>query len=795
MGILIYLKLFRRFVQQHKKHYVVNISALTICLIAFTFIISYIQTQKSFDSFHKNADRIFRLINVRNYPTKIDKSAGCMEIAGTELKSSFSEVEEYAHCIKRGQIININGQDYKELYIYYTTPSFLKIFTFPVLEGNKTEYLVNPFSCLISETIAQKYFGNENPIGKQLNFVYEKPVIIEGVMKDVPSNSYFNFDILVSYSTIHSLGYCEGCNNKNTFILLSEKTDKNKFAAKLPDFIRKVHPNDEFIREYLLQPLKDLHLNTNYRFQIGKTTNKNILIYLGFISILILTISLFNYISLNTTISLKRLKEKGIQTISGAKSSLIFKQLLTESTVSLFISVGFALIITIIITPFLCNLFHIEIFRIPHYTIVVLTLIVLLGSGITTFIPFLIYLKVRSLGIFTLLTTQKVKAGFSRSTFIVVQNIVAILLIAFSLLTYRQYKFMVDKELGFNANNLLVVNNYLSQSSLKNPGKVFLENLLQYPEIENVGYSSYLPGSENGDVGGGFRLEGEKLEESIQVYEEFVSCNFFDLMNIQLACGNPLSSECSPSGFSDKNTWNKLLLNETAVKQFGFSNNEDIIGKKIIREDYYLGTVQGVIRDYHQKSLESPIVPTYYKNINNARYFLIKIQPENLKTGIKRIESEFKKIAPSGIFEYYFLNDHFEKQYLSYSNFLRIIILFTLLAISISAMGMFSLVRYMILIRTKEIGIRKVNGARVSEILKTLNIDMIKWIGLALIVASPLSYFAMNKWLEGFVYKTELSWWIFALAEIFSVGIALLTISWQSYQAACKNPVEALRYE
>jgi putative ABC transport system permease protein len=787
--------LFVRIVRKNPGHYLVNVSALTICIATFAFIVSYIISEKSYDSFHQNKDRIFRLINIRYYPTKIDKSAGCMEKAGTEMKASFPEVEEYAHCVKEGQIININGQDYNEPNIYYTTPSFIKIFSFPIVKGNSSNYLESPFTCLISESIAKKYFGNEDPVGKQLDFVNKKPVTIIGIVKDIPRKSYFDFDILVSYSTMVSLGYCETCNNKNTFLLLSEKADKDELVSEFPDFITRIHKDDEFKREYLLQPLSDLHLNTQYRFEIGKTSNGNILIYLGIIGLLIIIIAWFNYISLNAIISLRRQKENGIKSISGARSSSIFSQIFMESFIMTFLAGAVGLTLIGLFLPTFCGLLNIELFKIPKQTYVTVGVIVFIGSVTTTLFPYVMYKKIRSVNVFNLLKFNKLKSGISLNLLIVAQNILAILLIAFSLLIYRQYKYMVDKELGFNSENILVVNNHMSQSTLNNPDKVFLDNLLQHPEISQVGFASYLPGTENGNVGGGFRLESQDVDKSIQIYEENVSGNFFNLLNIEILAGEGMDSDCSESGFPVGTAGNKLLLNESAVKQFGFNNYNDIIGKKIIREDRLLGTVQGVVKDYHQRSLDSPIAPSFYKNYVNTSYFFIKINPGNIAAAIDIIRKEYKSVSPSGIFDCYFLTDYFEKQYLSYSIFLQIILFFTSLAISICMIGMFSLLRYIIFVRTKEIGVRKVIGAKSIEVMFLLNKDFIKWVLIAFVIATPFAYLSIHKWLENFAYKTELSWWIFALAGAMALGIALLTVSWQSWQAARRNPVEALRYE
>jgi putative ABC transport system permease protein len=790
------IKHFFHIVFYNKRHYLINIGALSISIAAFAIIASYIFSQQDYDSFHVKKERIFRLINVRHYPSKVDKSAGCIEIAGQEMKSTFPEVEEFAHCIQREQIIRVNEQDFKEPNIYYTTPSFFKIFSFPIIKGGKEENISAPNTCLISEKIAKKYFGDKDPIGKQLNFIYANPVTIEGVIKSPPFNSYFNFDILVSYSTIINQGYCETCNNKNTFILLKDADCQDKLSAKFPEFIKRIHPYDDFRREYLLQPLQEMSSTTDYRFEIGKTRNGEILIYLGLIALLIIIISWLNYISLNTIISFKRLKEYGMRSVSGAKSKTIFWQIVTDSILTTLIATILGLSIAWIVLPQFYNLFNIEYFIIHKKVIFILVGLAVAGAFVIAIFPFLVYMRIKSTGVNNLFKFQKSHSETSRKAFIVVQNIIAIVLIAFSFSTYVQYKFMTDYELGFNSDNLLVVENYLSNSETDLPERVFVENLLKHPGIENVGFSSYIPGDDNNDVGGGFRMEGQKADDNIQLYEEAVSGNFFDLMKVRIVEGEGFAIDNEANSiFADVLSRTRILLNDAAVKLLGFDDNSSIIGKTIIREDAVLGTVVGVVNNYHQKALDSPISPAFFQNRNRVFNFLIKIKPGITAETLDIIKQEYKALSPSGIFNYYFLKDQLQKQYVSYADFLQVIFLFTLLSLIISSIGVYSLSRFIIMMRIKEIGIRKINGATLFEIVWMLNKDFLKWVMLAFVLATPIAYYAMNTWLEGFAYKTQLSWWIFALAGIMALLIALVTISFQTFKVARRNPVEALRYE
>ncbi|MBI9067094.1 MAG: ABC transporter permease, partial [Salinivirgaceae bacterium] len=765
MKIIYNIKLFLRIFNKYKSHYLLNIGALAICIASFIILISYTYSQNDYDSFHDKADRIYRVINVRNYPTKIDRSAGCIEIAGVEMKSNLPEVEAYAHCVKRGRLLTINGTKFKEEGIYFATPSFLNMFSFPIVRGDKTDFLKNPYTCLISESLAHKYFGDEDPIGQIIDFSYSNDFVVEGILKDVPPNSYFDFEILASYASVKAMGYCESCNNKNTFLLLREGADKSKLEAKFPALIKQIHSYDDFLREYLLQPIGEMHLTSIYRFEIGKTSDGRVLFYLNIIALLILFISWFNYINVNAIISLNRLKENGIKSIVGAKSIHIFWQSFLESVLFSFIASGLGYVVAVCVLPLVTNLFHIEHLIIPKQVLLSLGGIIILGSFVSTIIPFLTFKKIRAVNLSGLFKFQKNKSVATRTIFIVAQYVIAILLIAFSFLTIKQYNFMVDSELGYNSDNLLVVKNYIPNSYQRSDDEVFLENLLKYPGIEKVGHSSYLFGSENGDVGGGFRMEGNDLEESIQMYELNVSKNFFEMFDIEIISGSGFSRPIIDRSLEPNQQW-EVILNEAAVKQLGFKNPNDIIGKTIIRESKTLGTVIGVVKNHHQESLDKPIFPTFYIYSSMNFNFLIKIHPENIAATLKIIEEAYGNIAPAEIFEYFFLNKFFEKQYMSYAGFLKVIVLFTLLGILICCMGMYSLIKYIIQIKTKEIGVRKVNGARTSEMMLMLNYDLMKWILLAFVLACPIAWYAMNKWLENFAYKTPISWWVFALAGL-----------------------------
>lgn len=785
------LRILTRIILQNKKHYFVNIGALAISVAAFIIILSYVFSQNNYDNFHKNSDRIFRLINVRHYPSKIDKSAGCIEIAGIEMKSSFPEIEEFAHCERKNHKLFFKNQEYFERNIYYVSPSFLKMFSFPIIEGKKENCLSNPFTCLITQQTAKKYFGDENPVGKQFDFNIGNPVTVEGVIKDIPSNSYFNFDFLISYSTNHSLGYCESCNNKNTFLLLADNIDKAKLETKFPDLIKRIHPDDEFKREYLLQPLNQIYTTTDYRFELNETKSGKTLVYLKIIGFLILIVSWLNYISVNTIVAFRRFKECGIKSISGASSKSILFQFLSDSLITTIIATILGLAIAILLIPSFKNQLDIRYFAVQHKTIIVTISIMIFGAILATLFIFTIYKKSKGNNLSNLFKVKNLNLGITRVSFVIAQNLIAIVLIAFTLMIYKQYKFMTESELGYNIDNVLVVNNYMKS----NTDRIFVQNIQNLSFVENVGYSSYLLGTENGNVGGGFRIEGQNINESVQLYEEAVSNNYMEMMGIEIVAGSRINGAEEPNSAFTNRKGDEIVLNESACRLMGFANNEEALGKTIIRENELLGRIIGVVADSHQKSLDNPILPTFYRNTNLSGHIFIKMKSKPSLEALNSIKDEYKKLSPQSFYDSYFLTDQFEKQYLGYTNFANIVLLFTVLSILICCVGLFSLSKYIILMRTKEIGIRKINGAKVIEIIRIISNDYIKWISIAFVFACFISFYALNKWLEGFAYKSALSWWIFILAGIIALTISILTVGFQTFRAANRNPVEALRYE
>ena len=791
MTFLHNLRIFTRLLLRNKKHYFINIGALAVSIATFIIILSYVYSQNNFDSFHENYDRIFRLINVRHYPSKIDQSAGCIEIAGIEMKSSFPEIEDYAHCQRKSHKLLFHNQEFMEKNIYYVSPSFLKIFSFPIIEGTKENYLISPYTCMITQKTARKYFGNDNPIGKQIDFNLGKLITIEGILKDLPSNSYFNFDFLLSYSTVHSLGYCETCNNKNTFLLLAENTDKENLESKFPALIQRIHPDDEIKREYFLQPLNKFHTTTNYRFELGTTKNGKILIYLKIIGLLILLISWLNYMSVNTIVAFKRFKECGIKVISGASSRSILFQFLTDSIHTTMIATILGFVIAMFLIPSFKNQLDIKYFMVQYKSIIVTIAIMLVGAFSATFFIFAIYNKSKGKNLSDLLKVKNLNPGITRVSFVIFQNLITIVLITFTLMIFKQYKFMTESELGCNINNVLVINNYLNKPA----DRTFMQNIRKLSFVEDAGFSSYLLGTENGNVGGGFRMEGQNIAESIQLYEEAVSNNYMKMMGMEIVAGRTINDTEEPNSAFTNRKSDEIILNESACWLLGFTEKEKAIGKTIIRENRVLGRIVGIVEDSHQKSLDNPILPIFYRNTNYCGHFYIKLNSEPSIEALTIIKKEYKKLSPQSVYDSYFLTDQFEKQYLPYTNFAKLVLLFTILSILICCVGLFSLSKYIILMRTKEIGIRKVNGAKAAEIIRLLSSDYLKWILIAFVFACVISFYALNKWLEGFAYKSTLSWWIFILAGIIALMISMFTVSFQTFMAANRNPIKALRYE
>ncbi len=777
----------------------INIIGLVIGMVAVLLIFQYIRFETSYDKFFKNSDRLQRLVFYRYYQTGLDKSVGNNYYIGQIAAEKIPEIENFCRCKRETQYIQAGEQIFKEDRTLFADSSYFDLFTHTVISGDKSVFLRSPDAVVITESTARKYFGNENPLGQTIYGVnpWKKPLTVQGVIEDVPKNSHLEFDIVVPLAAVINKSYCYACNNTNTYFLLKKGSDPAKISAEITELakenFRSRDVTIDFPIEYHLQPVTDIHLHSNYRFEYEANGNNKYLNILLAIAFLILLSAGLNYFNLYSSITGRRINGIGIRIVNGASHKDIIAEFTTESLLTGLISITLAFILLVMVFPLfknflnldfsLATLFHFRTWILPITIMIALSLLVgwFLGIKIFNVAPVSFIKREFSIN----------NRGNSKRILFVGQFIIAIILIGCTIGAMRQISYMKKEAFTMNMERTIVVKRPSSKDY--NPvQKSFQESLLKYPGVTGITFSTISPGEKNGWVKGGISIKGkEKL--GYQFFQADVAPSFFQFFNVKLIAGREF--------FSDENNWlegpRHLILNKEAAMAFGEDNIKDVVGKTLYDSDNKedIGEVVGIIDGYFQNSLDQEIKPTVFNCDQIGYYIFIKFKKADVRDIVGKVTSEFHNYFKDQYFEHYFLDDFFNSQYKSHIQLFRCLLLFSFMAVVITCLSLFGLVIMSSAARTKEIGIRKLNGAKVSEILYMLNREFFILVALSYIIGSGLIWFALHKWLQSFAFRTDLSWWIFILTGVIAFGIALLTVSWQSWRAATRNPVEALRYE
>ncbi len=793
------IRLAYRNISKNKGISTINILGLALGMMAVLLIFQYISFEKSYDKFFDNAERLKRLVFYRYYQTGLDKSVGNNYYVGQIAFEKIPEIDNFCRCKKETLFIQAGEQIFKEERTLFADSSFFDMFSHKVLSGNKPDFLRQPDAVIITGSTARKYFGTENPVGKLIYAVNpgKKPLTVQGVIEDVPGNSHLKFDIVISLSTITNPSYCYACNNTNTYFLLRNGADPVKIAGKITTLAKDNFSSRDvvidFPIEFLLQPVTDIHLHSDYRFEFEPNGNSKYLSILLIIALLILLSAGFNYFNLYSSVTGKRINGIGIRIINGASGKDIILEFITEALLTGIVSLILAFALLFLLFPFfkdllglnftMGSLLNIKTWLIPSSSLLALSVLagLFLGFKIYNVTP-VTFIK-RDIR----LNSRK----HSRNFLLAGQFIIATVLIGCTIGAMKQITYLQKEAFTMSIDQTLVVKRP-SAREFNNVQKSFQEALLKYPGISEITFSTISPGEKNSWVKGGITLKG-KDKLGYQFFQADVSPDFFKFFNVRLLAGRNF--------FSDETNWlggpKHLILNKEAALALGEDNIEEIIGQTLWDSDMKeeMGEVVGIIDGYFQNSLDQEIKPTIF-NCDQIGYFIfIRIKNADIKEIVDMVKSEFRTYFKDQYFEYYFLDDFFNSQYKSHIQLFRCFVLFSLMAVIITCLSLFALVIMATISRTKEIGIRKLNGAKVSEILYLLNRDFILLVTVSYVTAVPVIWYAMHKWLQSFAYRTDLNLWLFVLAGIIAFGIALLAVSWQSWRAATRNPVEALRYE
>jgi putative ABC transport system permease protein len=779
-----------------KLHSIINITGLAVGISSFILILLYVNHELTFDRFHKNFNNIYKLTLGNSFYT--------MAPFAVVLKDKSPEIEKIARIDfqmggGKSPILRVKKNNDTEAFqvndIIYADSTFFDIFSFSVIKGDMKTCLTAPNSIVFTESTSNKIFGNDYPIGKIIEFIGtdENPRLyytVSAIIKDIPVNSSIKFNGIVSFSTLKSIkpggvDVDEDYGNwtYDTYILKKNNTSVDQLTKKtneiwLNDILirNNIKPDSESAKEYTsgFVPLRDVSFFKN---------NKATFIYLILsVGIFIILLALINFINLSIAKASTHTKEIAVKKIHGSSRYDLIKQFIGETLVLTFVSNFIALVIIYFLMPLFCNitgiLFSFKLFLNPIWILLIISGSVV--TGILAGIYPALYLS--SFKPLTILKNEKNSWNINKTiiqVLIIFQFVISITLIISTVVIARQVRYMRTENVGFD--NKLILKCQLTKN-IRGRYDVFKQGLLENPNILNVATSSGSGLAEEFHMS--FTEEINGVEKSYRAM--VVDPDFIKTIGLKIIEGRDFSWDLE----TDKRK--AVILNETAVRYFeldpalGFELNINNSNALVI----------GVVEDYHNESFQKKIspqvlwyVPGWNSNLS------IKISSNNIRETIQYIKSQWNELSPEIPFEFQFLDEKYDALYKDEDKFNILIGYFSIIAILIACLGLYGLVSFSTERRNKEIGIRKINGARIFEILVMLNRDFIIRVSIAFIIAVPIAWYAMHKWLLTFAYKTELNWWIFALAGIIALVIALLTVSWKSWRAATRNPVDALRYE
>jgi putative ABC transport system permease protein len=793
------LKLAFRNLLRYKTFSVINMLGLSIGLASCIIIGLYAFTELSFDKFNTNHNQIYRVDKTTNEKGKQAYKDGITPgLLAEEVPKKIPEIATatrfrpwFTEMLVSHDTVHIMLDD-----VAYTDASFLQMFDFPLKEGNRKTALAEPFTAVVTESTARKYFKDADPIGKTLVTLNNIPVKITAVAKDVPFNSSLQFTMLISWATVAApanTNYFFWMNNWTTnvdytFVQLKQKTNAEKVGDKISVIAHQHRDETEFAYRIFLQSLNDIHLHSSeilYAEQFH--TNSSKIVYtLLIIAALILLIACFNFINLTTAGALGRAKETGVQKVLGARQFQLIKKFFSESFVLCFISLVIAVLLVIAIIPFFNQLANANLeprLLLQQKVMVGLGSLLMLISLMAGLYPALFLSRFKSTDVFR----NVVKAGknnWLRQSMITTQFALSILLIIATIIVNKQVHFLASKDLGFDKDQVAVIQLANTNIDLNHKNAAFITALKQNHGVIAVSASNRVPGQSFN--GYGIIPEGHTLDEHLLANVLETDVDFASTYNIHLSKGRFFSPQLTTD------TANSIVINEAMAR---YLNWKDPVGKKLEIYEARKGRVIGVMKDFNFASLHQTVQPLAIILNNNPLYVSVKLKAGFIQSTLGNIQKQWKQFDNEFPFDYFFLDEQLNRFYQSDERLLHVLSIFASLAIIIACIGLFGLSIYTARQRTKEIGIRKVLGASVTQVTVLLSKDFIKLVALAIIIASPVAWWAASKWLQDFAYRINISGWIFLTAGIITIFIALLTVSFQAIKAAMANPVESLRTE
>lgn len=803
-----YLLIAYRNLKRSPGYALINITGLAIGIACCVLILMYVRDELSYDRFHTEADRIYRVVEVIE---GAEESSSQPFPAGETLVSDFPHLVETSVRFFNLQAPTLaveyepsvgEAQLYNEPRFFFVDSTLFDVFDFELVQGDERTALANPNSVLVTETMARKYFGDEDPIGKILRVENQLDLYVTGVLADTPSNAHFAFDFLASFSSLRPAFPPEFMNQNWywnpcwTYILLQENVRPAALEAQFPTFVQQYFP--DMIKsqvELYLQPLTDIHLHSRLDFEIEPNSDIAYVYIFSAVALFVLLIACINFMNLATARSARRAREVGMRKVLGAQRIQLVKQFLGESMLLSLVAVLVAIPLIWLGLPVLNAFagkslsFHPAENALIWLGMLVVGVLVGLASGAYPALFLSAYNPTEVLKGTIRIGRANVATAF-RKVLVVSQFAISIMLIVGTFAAFDQLDYLQNARLGFDDEQVILVNMQLSP--IQQRYDEFRDRLLQHTGIRNVSVSEEVPGKAYQT----FTLRPEGTEDQRQFQRLMVMEEFIETLGIEMVAGRSYSKE------HPTDETRATIINEAMVRHLGWGTPEKAVGRRFYQPNDSALTVIGVTKDFHTASLHTPIGPFVLQMMNRngtlntfGRYLVLRIAPTDVQETLAYLERTWNEFVPNRPFSYFFLDSDLDALYKAEETLGKVAIAFSILAILVACLGLFGLASFMTEQRTKEIGVRKTMGAGIPSIVLLLSKDFVRLVLFAFIVAAPVSYLALDSWMSNFAYRTDLNLVLFLLAGALALLIALLTVSYQTVRAALTNPVHALRCE
>lgn len=814
-----YLMIAYRNVLKNKVFSAINIFGLAIGLATCLFIFQFVSFELSYDTFNENYDRTYRITNDRFQNGKLVQHGTIMyPTIGPTMAKDFPEIELFTRMMPAGDLnVKVEDKVLSGQRANFVDENFFSVFSFPFLAGDRKTALKERYTMVLTRSTAKKYYEIENDdyksvIGKVLYWGLDaQPYTVTGVCEDVPENSHLQFEAMVSYSTLFSPQDMDADNSwtwsdMRHYVVLKPGTDPKSLEAKFPAFSDRYFQGDKVsgsVEKFYLQPLKDAHLFSDYEYDIAKTASGKAVWAMLIVAISILVLAWINYINLTTSRTIDRAKEVGLRKVMGALKTQLVRQFILESVLISFVAFAIALVfVTILQASFNqlidANLSWMKIFTgVGSSTVWVLVAIMISGMILSGFYPAFILSSYQPATVLKGKFNRSSRGQVLRKGLVIFQFTASAALITGTMIVSKQLEYMNEADLGINIQNTIILEGPQRtqwDSTVIDRLETFKTELKRIDGVVSATTSSSVPGDRTGRAFG-IRLVDQPSTAHYTMSVVNGDYSYFDTYKVSLVAGRKFLPTDHKQDFADLTA---VIINVQGTKLLGIESPESAIGKEIIwgNNGTRKWTIVGVVGDYHQESLRNPKEPMIFRpTYSTYNQMSILTQGKDPKELLSQIEATYNKAFPDNVFDYRFLEEKYKRQYRDDTRFGKVITIFMVLGILISCLGLIALSSYTATQRTKEIGIRKVLGASLVSIVSLLSSEFMKLVLIATLVALPLAYFSMDKWLQSYAYKIEISWLMFIVPVLFILVIAALTVSFQVLKTAMSNPAETLKHE